>query len=109
MAQMAGDHVVRSAEGAFGLSIGNERLGPYTEDNVRGFSPALAGNIRLDSLCGGRLGVDGGRPLVAKMTAASPALGTLLSIPRPRLSFSGGAPKHGGASCGLRAVDVSGL
>jgi len=42
--------VIKSAEDAFGLSIGTESLGLYTEDSVRGFSPLIAGNARIDGL-----------------------------------------------------------
>lgn len=42
--------VVTTAEDAFGLTIGPESLGLYSENQVRGFSPLSAGNARLDGL-----------------------------------------------------------
>ena len=42
--------VVTTAEDAFGLTIGPESLGLYSESQVRGFSPLSAGNARLDGL-----------------------------------------------------------
>jgi iron complex outermembrane receptor protein len=41
---------VKSAEDAFGTSVGNERIGLYNDSNARGFSPSAAGNIRLEGL-----------------------------------------------------------
>jgi iron complex outermembrane receptor protein len=44
------DNAVTQAEDAFGYSVGSESLGIYNSDNVRGFSPTAAGNIRIDGL-----------------------------------------------------------
>jgi iron complex outermembrane recepter protein len=49
-AQRTGEDVVREARDAFGVSIGNERVGLYSASDVRGFSPVTAGNIRLEDL-----------------------------------------------------------
>lgn len=46
----AGDNVVKQAADAFGLRVGSESIGLYDSDNVRGFSPSSAGNIRLEGL-----------------------------------------------------------
>jgi len=45
-----GDNAAASAEDAFGTSIGNERVGLYSSSEVRGFSPIVANNIRLEGL-----------------------------------------------------------
>src|SRR4030095_6668261 len=50
LAQRTGENAVTSAEDAFGTSVGNETIGLYSTDEVRGFSPAAAGNIRIDGL-----------------------------------------------------------
>ncbi len=50
LAQRAGENAVRSAEDAFGSSIGNESIGLYSPSSVRGFSPLAAGNVRLEGL-----------------------------------------------------------
>ncbi|HKN41271.1 MAG TPA: TonB-dependent receptor, partial [Sphingomicrobium sp.] len=50
LAQRTGENAVTSAEDAFGTSVGNETIGLYSTDEVRGFSPAVAGNIRIDGL-----------------------------------------------------------
>ena len=49
-AQRAEENPVVGAGDAFGRSIGAERIGLYNEQEVRGFSPIQAGNVRLDGL-----------------------------------------------------------
>lgn len=49
-AQRAAENAVTSSDDAFGNSIGNERTGLYTDSDVRGFSPVIAGNRRLEGL-----------------------------------------------------------
>ncbi len=39
-----------SAGDAFGKTIGNEKIGVYTSDDVRGFNPVEAGNARMEGL-----------------------------------------------------------
>lgn len=41
---------MKSAEDAFGTSVGAERIGLYSDGDARGFSPVAAGNIRLEGL-----------------------------------------------------------
>jgi len=50
LAQRTGENAVTSADDAFGTSVGNEAIGLYSTDEVRGFSPVAAGNIRIDGL-----------------------------------------------------------
>ena len=59
--QRADENVVKSADDAFGNSVGNERIGLYNPADVRGFSPAQAGNIRLEGLSVSDLGGFTGR------------------------------------------------
>ncbi len=49
-APRADENVVRAADDAFGTSVGKETIGIYGADNVRGFSPITAGNIRVEGL-----------------------------------------------------------
>jgi iron complex outermembrane receptor protein len=49
-AQRADDNAVKSADDAFGNSVGNESIGLYSPFEVRGFSAIDAGNVRLDGL-----------------------------------------------------------
>ncbi|WP_298174204.1 hypothetical protein [Novosphingobium sp.] len=50
IAQRVDDNAATSAGDAFGQAIGNERVGLYTVDDVRGFNPVDAGNTRIDGL-----------------------------------------------------------
>ncbi len=50
LAQHASDDPVSSAGDGFGLTLGLESIGLYGPNNVRGFSPQSAGNVRLDGL-----------------------------------------------------------
>jgi iron complex outermembrane receptor protein len=49
-AQRADDNAVKSADDAFGNSVGTENIGLYNASEVRGFSAVDAGNVRLDGL-----------------------------------------------------------
>jgi iron complex outermembrane receptor protein len=49
-AQSASSNVIQAAEDAFGTSAGRESIGLYGEQGVRGFSPAVAGNFRIEGL-----------------------------------------------------------
>lgn len=46
----AAENAVRQAGDAFGTAIGREVSGLYNRDRVRGFSPVVAGNVRIDGL-----------------------------------------------------------
>lgn len=46
----AGENAVRQAGDAFGTVVGREEIGLYNADEVRGFSPIVAGNVRFDGL-----------------------------------------------------------
>jgi hypothetical protein len=50
VAQRAEENAARAAGDAFGTNIGNEKVGLYTQSDVRGFSPTTAGNLRLEGL-----------------------------------------------------------
>lgn len=49
-AQRTDDNAVTQSDDAFGKSVGDERIGIYNPDNVRGFSPVDAGNLRIEGL-----------------------------------------------------------
>jgi iron complex outermembrane receptor protein len=66
-AQRAGENAVTSADDAFGTGVGNEQIGLYSPDEVRGFSPGAAGNIRIDGLYLGGLFI--GNPRLLAGTA----------------------------------------
>lgn len=50
LAQRVDDNATKSADDAFGTTVGNESVGLYNPFNVRGFSPVDAGNVRIDGL-----------------------------------------------------------
>ena len=50
LAQRTDDNAVADADDAFGKSIGGEQIGIYSPDNVRNFSPIVAGNVRIEGL-----------------------------------------------------------
>jgi iron complex outermembrane receptor protein len=50
LGQRANENAVRSADDAFGTSVGNQQIGLYNVGDVRGFSPITAGNIRVEGL-----------------------------------------------------------
>lgn len=50
LAQRVDDNVITNANDAFGQSVGNERVGLYGSDDVRGFNPVDAGNARIEGL-----------------------------------------------------------
>jgi iron complex outermembrane receptor protein len=49
-AQRVDENAVTSANDAFGRSIGRETTGLYSASRIRGFSPVVAGNVRVDGL-----------------------------------------------------------
>jgi iron complex outermembrane recepter protein len=49
-AQTTTNNAVTQSEDAFGRAVGNERIGIYSNDEVRGFNPIEAGNNRLEGL-----------------------------------------------------------
>ena len=50
MAQRTGDNATTAAEDAFGRSVGDQTIGIYNANDVRGFSPVVAGNVRIEGL-----------------------------------------------------------
>jgi iron complex outermembrane recepter protein len=50
LAQRAEQNATTQSSDAFGRSVGNERSGLYSGEEVRGFNPGEAGNIRLEGL-----------------------------------------------------------
>jgi iron complex outermembrane recepter protein len=44
------ENAIRTAQDAFGTSIGRETIGLYNAQNIRGFSPISAGNARIEGL-----------------------------------------------------------
>ncbi len=49
-AQRTQENAVTTAGDAFGKAVGNERIGLYTVEDIRGFNPIDAGNARIEGL-----------------------------------------------------------
>ena len=47
-AQRTDENAVTTAQDAFGTTVGHETIGIYSEGDVRGFSPSVAGNDRIE-------------------------------------------------------------
>jgi iron complex outermembrane receptor protein len=60
-AQRAAENAVTQADDAFGTTVGNEKIGIYDEDDVRGFSPLQAGNERIEGLYFDKVGDENDR------------------------------------------------
>jgi iron complex outermembrane recepter protein len=50
MAQRVNENPVTAAEDAFGTTVGSQTIGLYDSQDVRGFSPHNAGNLRIEGL-----------------------------------------------------------
>ena len=59
--QRASENAVTAAQDVFGTTVGNETIGIYTDDDVRGYSPIQAGNIRIDGLYFDKVGDENDR------------------------------------------------
>jgi iron complex outermembrane recepter protein len=60
-AQRAGENAVTAAEGVFGTTVGNEIIGIYDTEDVRGFSPLPAGSVRIEGLYFDKVGDENDR------------------------------------------------
>lgn len=45
-----GENAIVDAEDAFGVTVGREAIGLYGSNSVRGFSPTVAGNVRIEGM-----------------------------------------------------------
>ena len=61
LAQRAGENAVTAAEDVFGTTVGNESIGIYDTEDVRGFSPLQAGNVRIEGLYFDKVGDENDR------------------------------------------------
>lgn len=60
-AQHAGENAVANADDAFGVNVGSESSGIYSEREARGFSPFDAGNARIEGVYYDPIGALSGR------------------------------------------------
>lgn len=50
LAQRTAENLVTQSADAFGKTIGSEKIGLYSTDDIRGFNPIDAGNVRIEGL-----------------------------------------------------------
>jgi iron complex outermembrane recepter protein len=50
LAQRTTNNAVTASDDAFGRAVGNEKIGIYSTEDVRGFNPVEAGNVRIEGL-----------------------------------------------------------
>jgi iron complex outermembrane recepter protein len=50
LAQRTTSNAVTAADDAFGRAVGTEKIGIYSTEEVRGFNPVEAGNVRIEGL-----------------------------------------------------------
>jgi len=60
-AQRASENAVTAANDAFGTTVGNESVGIYSTEDVRGLSPLKAGNVRIEGLYFDKVGDENDR------------------------------------------------
>lgn len=81
-AQRTEENATTNAEDAFGSNVGSESLGIYDPNEVRGFSPLEAGNVRVEGLYFDRQGDFTGRLVAGNRIRVGPsALGYILPAP----------------------------
>jgi len=99
LAQRAGENAVTAADDAFGTAVGNEKIGIYNENNVRGFSPIQAGNERIEGLYFDKVGDENDRiQASSRIRVGIAAQGFAFPAPTGIVDFSLRAP---GRTAGL--------
>lgn len=105
----AGENAVRNASDAFGTVIGREEIGLYGADDVRGFSPVAAGNVRIDGLYFDPVIFPSDRISGATTIRVGPsALGTPFPAPTGIVDLSLRVPGDDRAGSALASVDSFG-
>ncbi len=102
----ADENAVRQAGDAFGTSIGREVIGLYNQGQVRGFSPIVAGSVRIDGLYFDPVMVPGTR--ISRSTTIRvglSALGTPFPAPTGIVDFTFRRPGDSAAASVQLAID----
>jgi iron complex outermembrane recepter protein len=61
LAQRTTSNAVTAADDAFGRAVGTEKIGIYSTEEVRGFNPVEAGNVRIEGLYFDQQGIPSNR------------------------------------------------
>lgn len=93
------NNAISGAEDGFGNQSGKESIGIYDDGNVRGFSPAKAGNLRIEGMYFdraaylGHLLTDGSKVRVGPLSAAMPfrhrPASLIMNCAKPAISANG--------------------
>ncbi len=105
----AGENAVRGAGDAFGTVIGREEIGLYSADDIRGFSPVAAGNVRIEGLYFDPVGLPSDRISGATTIRVGPsALGSPFPAPTGIVDIGLRLPEDAAAGSALASVDSLG-
>lgn len=105
----AGENAVRGAGDAFGTVIGREEIGLYGADDIRGFSPVAAGNVRIDGLYFDPVAFPSGRISGATSIRVGPsALGSPFPAPTGIVDIGLRLPDDAAAGSALVSLDSFG-
>jgi iron complex outermembrane receptor protein len=105
----AAENAVRQAGDAFGTSVGREVSGLYNRDRVRGFSPVIAGNVRIDGLYFDPVATPSSRLSRATIIRVGPsALGSPFPAPTGIVDFGFRRPGDDAAASLLVAINTWG-
>lgn len=105
----AGENAVRGASDAFGTVIGREEIGLYSADDIRGFSPVAAGNVRIDGLYFDPVGLPSDRISGATTIKVGPsALGSPFPAPTGIVDIGLRLPEDEAAGSALFSADSLG-
>ncbi len=105
----AGENAVRGAGDAFGTVIGREEIGLYSADDIRGFSPVAAGNVRIEGLYFDPVGLPSDRISGATTIRVGPsALGSPFPAPTGIVDIGLRLPEGEAAGSALLSADSLG-
>lgn len=105
----AGENAVRGAGDAFGTVIGREEIGLYGAEDIRGFSPVDAGNVRIDGLYFDPVAFPSNRMSGATSIRVGPsALGSPFPAPTGIVDIGLRMPDDEAAGSALVSIDTFG-
>ncbi len=105
----SGENAIRGAGDAFGTVIGREEIGLYSVENIRGFSPVVAGNVRIEGLYFDPVIFPSDRISGATSIRVGPsALGSPFPAPTGIVDLALRAPDGAAAGSALASIDSLG-
>ena len=105
-AQRADENAVTSADDAFGTKVGDQAIGLYDAENVRGFSPRAAGNLRIEGLYFDQQTYGTNRCVVVEETVRVGLAAQFFDTPSPtgiaNYTLHGAGPANGASAALIR-------